>query len=108
MESNPLPIKKKKIRGLETAWIECGNKNQDCPVLLFFHGCPDTPHTWIDQIEHFKKDYQIIAPFARGVQPSAASHQAHRYSLDSIVLDCLEILRSVEGCRKKTSRCCRS
>lgn len=102
MEKKSYTIHKKKLRGLQTGWIQCGSENSEAPLLFFFHGCPDRPTAWSHQIDYFKKNHLIIAPFARGILPSVPTKESSRYALDSIVQDNLEILKTVdpEGVRK--------
>jgi pimeloyl-ACP methyl ester carboxylesterase len=79
------------LRGLKTAWLAEGP--DDAPLLLLLHGYPDTAHSWSKQIDYFKSKFRVIAPFTRGAQPSEASPDTERYSLDSGALDQLAILR---------------
>jgi len=90
-------LNSKSIRGLETAWIEKRSLGRQTPILLFLHGCPDSPDTWHAQLDHYDaRGFTVIAPFARGIGPSAPSRQSERYGLEAIALDHLEILRAVD------------
>src|SRR5687767_5578947 len=86
------------IRNLKTAWLESGPENSD-RIFLFLHGCPDSPEIWDSQIQHFSKNSLVLAPYLRGVGPSESPRKRggdNRYSLDSIALDHLEILRKYD------------
>lgn len=90
----------KEIRGLHTAWFE-DRKENGKPVVLFLHGCPDDPHIWQAQLDHFNQQgYSTVAPWARGVGESAPSKERSRYGLDAIALDHLEILRTLDPSAK--------
>ncbi len=101
MKSNQRLTREKTIRGLKTAWIQCGQEQSERPILFFLHGCPDSPETWEPQITHFEKKFKIIVPFARGLHPSASTKDWRRYTLDAIALDHLEILRSTDPTGEK-------
>jgi len=96
-------VVKQKIRGLKTGWISSGNKNG--PILLLLHGYPDTPESWDYQIDHFEKNFHIVAPYTRGARPSESTSDLSRYSLESTVLDLLEILKIESGSKPKDIYC---
>lgn len=90
---------KKQIRGIETAWFQSTQiQNEgDQPTVFFMHGCPDDPTSWKFQIDHLcEKHYAVIAPWARGVGESALAKDRHRYGMEAIALDHLEILRTFD------------
>ena len=95
-------IQTKPIRGLSTGWIQQGPADASVPILLFLHGCPDSPEIWNAQIEHFSKDFLVIAPYLRGIGLSQPTDDLRRYGLEAMALDNLEILREVDptGLRK--------
>ncbi len=94
----------RKIRGLETGWISTGDKSK--PILLLLHGYPDTPESWEFQIENFREDFHIIAPYTRGARPSESpTDNLSRYSLPSTVLDLLEILKVENPDKNKDIYC---
>lgn len=86
-------------RGLKTSWLEAGSPQKD--VLLLLHGFPDDAHVWDAQIEHFRKSFHVIAPFARGTGPSEAAKDDARYGPDAAALDHLEILRHADPSARK-------
>ena len=83
-----------KTRGLKTVWI--GNSKPSQPIILFLHGFPDTPETWKNQLEYFAKDYEVVAPYTRGVGPSEKPKDSQRHSTHSLALDYIEILKKVD------------
>lgn len=83
------------IRGLDTAWLQKGRVGEN-PIMLFLHGFPDAPSVWNAQFDAFAKTHLCLAPFGRGIAPSADSADKSRFGLDSVALDNLEILRSVD------------
>src|SRR6266404_3844551 len=43
------------------------------PLVLLFHGFPDTPHTWCEAQAHLAvAGYRVVAPFMRGYPPTEA------------------------------------
>ena len=93
MERGKLEQRALNIRGLKTAWLEGGNPRGS--ILLFLHGYPDTPESWSLQFAHFAEDYFVIAPYSRGVYPSATSTKSERFGCPSMALDVMAILRIV-------------
>jgi len=89
-------LKAKMVRGLTTGWLQEGQDNPLAPILVFLHGFPDTPHMWDKQINFFSANYLVLAPYLRGVGPSEAAVQKNRYSIDSITMDILAILKEVD------------
>lgn len=91
--------KSRKIRGLETAWLEARpskERQQDAPILIFLHGFPDTAESWSYQLDHFKGRYWVVAPFIRGAAPSEPGRDLRRYGTSAIALDHLAILTAVD------------
>ncbi|MCX6124977.1 MAG: alpha/beta hydrolase [Proteobacteria bacterium] len=80
------------IRGLKTAWIECGKLGD--PVVILCHGFPDSPEAWSSQITMLKTRYHVIAPFVRGCDQSEAAHDLQRYGSNAVLLDHLAILEA--------------
>lgn len=92
-------IVREQIRGAQTGWLEYGCDSK--PILLFLHGYPDTAESWMPQINHFKNDYKIVAPFSRGSSLSqSAKLPVKRYGPDSVVLDHLKILKKIDPLKK--------
>lgn len=89
------------LRGLQTAWLEGGLSSINAPILFLLHGFPDTPTTWEYQFAHFEKDFQIVAPYARGVGPSESAADLERYAESSTTLDLLQILQEVDPTGKR-------
>ena len=53
--------------GLKFAYLGAGSG----PLVLLFHGFPDTAHTWDDVLPRIAaKGYRAIAPFMRGYAPT--------------------------------------
>ncbi len=94
-----LERKSKIIRRLETAWWEGGPDL--APIMYFVHGYPDTPETWEPQLQYFSDRYHVVAPFARGANPSAPSRKLLRYGLHAQALDHLAVLRSVDPSQRR-------
>ncbi len=89
-------VEAKVIRGRATAWLQ-ENSADESTLLLFLHGCPDSPEIWQPQLDYFHaQGYTVLAPYARGIGGSAPAQDRQRYGLDAIALDHLEILRSVD------------
>lgn len=79
---------------MPTRWLVGGNQEAR-EILFFIHGFPDSPHTFSAQVEFFKNDYLILMPFLRGMDNEAGTEiPKNRYSIDSIVLDFMEIINS--------------
>ena len=89
------------IRQLNLAWIAKGNPQPNAPILLFLHGFPDDAHTWSHQLEHFEKDYLVVAPYFPGVGPSESPKEKNRFHLNSILLDHFSILREIDPQEKR-------
>lgn len=99
MEACRLRVKKSKIRGLETAWLEGGQPNG--PIMLFLHGYPDGPESYDLQFSHFASDYHIVAPYLRGCLPSEKHCATDRYGHFAQALDFMEILKLADPGQKK-------
>jgi pimeloyl-ACP methyl ester carboxylesterase len=82
------------LRGLRTAWMEAGEPGK--PILLFLHGYPDSPETWEFQVDHFSRNYHVIAPYSRGAGESEKSDSVSRYGSDACALDLLQLLAQVD------------
>lgn len=102
MEKTSKPrITTAEIYGLKTAWMHVPANQPGADIALFLHGCPDAPSIWRKQFDHFGGRYEIVAPFARGLDPSEPSEDRSRYGLDSIAHDLMEILRRVDSEQSK-------
>ena len=67
MASNP-PIAFVDANGLRFAYLADG----EGPLVLLFHGFPDTAHTWDHARKRIaKKGYRAVSPFMRGYHPTA-------------------------------------
>lgn len=86
------------IRGLQTSFLETNRSAKE--TILFLHGFPDSAHAWDGLIEKLGKNYHCIAPFARGLNESPHNNQKDRLTLDSQMLDLLEILRATGAMQK--------
>lgn len=91
------------MRGLPTAWLEAGPMDAaaDLPLVIMFHGFPDAPECWEFQFAGLSPRYPVVAPYVRGVGPSAKSDSLHRYGPDSVALDALAILDEVDPERRR-------
>ncbi len=96
-------IKKREFRNLKTSWFEAGDSS--LPILLLLHGYPDSPDAWSFQVDFFSDRYQVICPFVRGALPSARGEDISRYSPDSIALDFLQILETIDPEHKRKIIC---
>merc|ERR1712073_68609 len=45
--------------GVKIHYVESGDVNK--PLILFLHGWPQFWFAWRNQIEHFNKDYHVVA-----------------------------------------------
>lgn len=90
------------LRNLSTSWLEGGNKSG--PLLLFLHGYPDGPEVWSEQFRLFSNDYHVICPYARGTFASEGGEGLSRFSIHSLCLDTLEIIKLVDPTEKKEIR----
>ena len=88
-------------RGLKTSFIKKGQLSKNKPIQFFIHGFPDTPDVWTNQIEYFSKNNLVIAPFLRGLPESPIEKSNERCSRESVGLDHLEILNSVDPEKKQ-------
>ncbi len=58
--------------GIRFAYLEEG----EGPLVLMFHGFPDTPYTWDHVMPQIAaKGYRVVAPYLRGYHPSAIPEQ---------------------------------
>lgn len=96
-------IRQETIRGLKTGWLTDGPK--DAPLLVFFHGFPDTPESWNRQIAAFATKYRVIAPYIRGAGLSEAAGDLTRYAPDAVALDVLQMLDEVDPDHKQKIIC---
>lgn len=79
---------------MPTRWLVGGNPEAK-EIIFFIHGFPDSPHTFAAQADYFKNDYLILMPYLRGMDPeNSAEIPKNRYSVDSIVLDFIEIINT--------------
>lgn len=94
--------RQKRIRGLDTAWLEAGGDAAAAkPILLLLHGFPDAPESWEHQIVGFAPDFHVVAPYGRGAGPSEKSDDLGRYGPDGMALDVLAILDEVDPTRER-------
>lgn len=91
-----MQVEVKTIRGIPTGWVQQGRNLKTDPVLFFIHGFPDTPQTWVSQLQFFSSEFLTVAPYARGVSPSEGRGGVKRFGMDSVVLDHFAILRHVD------------
>lgn len=87
----------KRIRGLNTGWWVSGNESPDAPIAVLFHGFPDAPDTWNSQLPLLEKDFLVVRPLLRGAGESEPTKESRRYGRESLLLDHLEILRTVSS-----------
>lgn len=92
-------LRKRELRNLKTSWLEYGDK--EAPIFLMLHGYPDSPDSWEFQVEFFENKYHVICPYIRGALPSSRAEDLSRYSPDSIALDFLQILETIDPEQKR-------
>lgn len=90
-------------RGLKTAWLQAGRT--DRPLMFLIHGYPDTADCWDEQLRFFAENYCVIAPYARGARPSAATADLRRYGIRASTMDHLQILREIDPSGTKPVIC---
>jgi epoxide hydrolase 4 len=90
-----MTLHKTKVRGLDTAWIQLGKLTSKRPIMFFLHGFPDSPQTWVAQLEEFSKPTLVVAPFLRGLRPSEIGN-VKRFSPQNLVKDCQAILKYLD------------
>jgi pimeloyl-ACP methyl ester carboxylesterase len=67
MASEPPSIQHVQANGIRFAYLEEGTG----PLVLLFHGFPDTPHTWDDIRPRIAaRGYRAVSPFMRGYHPT--------------------------------------
>lgn len=105
MESTLL---QKRIRGLNTAWWRSGLDDDTAPIAILFHGFPDSPATWEAQRKMLDTQFTVIRPLLRGTAESETPRRGgkgkvdvHRYRRKSLLLDHLEILRTIDATGKR-------
>lgn len=76
--------------GLRFAYLEEG----DGPLVLLFHGFPDTAHTW-DYVQPrlAKKGYRVVAPFMRGYRPTEVP--PHDTDSETLARDALALIEAL-------------
>lgn len=84
-------LKQINLRGLKTSYLEANAKA--AKAILFLHGFPDCARAWNPLLKELSQDYHCIAPFSRGLNESPHNGLRERLTLDSQILDLLEILR---------------
>lgn len=47
-------------------YIDIPGKNDESPLLVFLHGFPDNAYGWEFQLNEFKGNYHVLAPFMHG------------------------------------------
>ena len=67
------------------------------PLVLLVHGFPDTPHTWRHVMPALAKaGYRAVAPFTRGIAPSAVPADGV-YGSDTLGRDLLALIEALGG-----------
>ncbi len=81
-------VKYIEANGLRFAYLEQGQG----PLVLIFHGYPDTPHSWQDVQQRLAKaGYRVIMPWMRGYPPSSPSNEDD-YRLPTLGRDVLSLI----------------
>lgn len=84
-------IKHINANGLQFAYFEVGQG----PLMLLFHGFPDTPHTWAEvQPQFAAAGYRVVTPFMRGYPPTTAPADGN-YSARQLGEDVLALIEAL-------------
>ncbi|CAN5227292.1 alpha/beta hydrolase [soil metagenome] len=68
MTSSASSVEYVEANGIRFAYVSEGKG----PLVLMFHGFPDTPHTWDDvRPKLAARGYRVVTPFLRGYAPTA-------------------------------------
>jgi pimeloyl-ACP methyl ester carboxylesterase len=79
--------------GLTFSYLEAGPR--DGPLVLLFHGFPDTARTWRDVLPRLAaRGFRAVAPFLRGYHPTSIPADGD-YSLSKLGTDVLELIRAL-------------
>lgn len=79
--------------GLRFAYLEEGTG----PLVLLFHGFPDTAHTWDATMTALAKaGYRAVAPFTRGYHPTAIPADG-AYDTDALANDVIALIDALGG-----------
>lgn len=80
--------------GISFACLEPPGAQGSGPLVLLFHGFPDTAHTWDDVMPRIAaKGYRVVAPFMRGYRPTdVPSKDADAETLSRDVLGLIDAL----------------
>jgi len=84
------------VNGVKLHYVESGDTSK--PLLLFVHGWPQFWYSWRNQIEHFQKNYHVVAMDMRGYNDSDKPDGIEKYFAKHIVDDIKEL---VEGLGEK-------
>ncbi|OUR95230.1 hypothetical protein A9Q84_15420 [Halobacteriovorax marinus] len=87
---------REEIRKLDTSWIQEGEDDGSSPIIVLLHGFPDNAKSWSKQIDFFKEDYLVLAPYVHGTSERDKFIPKRRYASDSYALDIIEIINRVD------------
>lgn len=73
------------VNGVRLHYVESGDPGK--PLLLFVHGWPQFWFAWRYQIEHFQKNYHVVAMDMRGFNDSDKPEGIHNYFIMNMVED---------------------
>jgi len=78
------------VNGVKIHYVESGDVNK--PLLLFVHGWPQFWFAWRYQIEHFNKNYHVVAIDMRGFNDSDKPSGIQNYFVMNMVNDIKELV----------------
>jgi len=73
------------VNGIRLHYVESGDSTK--PLLLFVHGWPQFWYSWRNQIEHFQKNYHVVAMDMRGYNDSDKPAGIENYFIKHLVDD---------------------
>lgn len=86
MSTNDSDVKWGSVNELPFYWIETKAIRETNETILFLHGFPDDARTWSHQIDHFKDNFNILAPYIWGTYKEyryKATHYSLKFLTDS-------------------------
>jgi len=81
------------VNGVKLHYVESGDSSK--PLLLFVHGWPQFWFSWRYQIEHFQKNYHVVAMDMRGYNDSDKPEGITNYFIKNMADDIKELVKGL-------------
>ena len=92
------------VNGTRLHYLKAGGDSDAAndKVMVLLHGFPHIAEVWYPLLEHFAKDYTVIAPDLRGYGRSAKSNDANDYDIANLVEDIHQLVLQVSPGKQVT------